>query len=137
MCASWALQQARHVTPQNVVMRRSLLTCDCRTAIRERYIGGRNRMIGGMLLHVVRRETRDCKNTRYPNVQSLCFGDITTVPYGADPSFKPAVISFNPDLTEIDMLAAYNCTAAFGSEAVRPSLMAIALLYKVHACLRG
>lgn len=75
-------------------------------------------MIGGMLLHAVRRETLDCPNTRYKNVQSICFGDETAVPYGADPSFKPASLSFNPDLTELDMLAAYNCTSSFGSGAV-------------------
>lgn len=76
-------------------------------------------MIGGMLLHAVRRETKDCEDSRYQNLHSICFGAVTEEPYGSDPSFKPATLSFNPDLTELDMLAAYNCTASFGTEAVR------------------
>ena len=94
---------------------------ECRAATRERYAGGRNSIIGGMRLHVVRRETKDCENTRFPNVQNICFGDVTTAPFGTNPALKPATESFNPDLTDLDVLAAYNCSAVFGTEAVRLS----------------
>lgn len=88
---------------------------------RQRLVGGFNRIIGGILLHSVRRDASICDVTRFPEIQNFCLGDYVVEPFGVDPVFKPATDSFNPDLSELDMLRAYNCTEDFGSDAVRPS----------------
>ena len=93
----------------------------CRNVARQRLVGGFNRIIGGILLHSVRRDASICDATRFPEIQNFCLGDYVVEPFGVDPVFKPATDSFNPDLSELDMLRAYNCTEDFGSDAVRPS----------------
>jgi hypothetical protein len=73
----------------------------------------------------VKRALDTCENTRYPNINSICLGDVVSDPFGTDPTFKPATASYNPELTEIDMLRAYNCSQVYGSDAVRLCLFAI------------
>eukprot|EP00892_Ulva_mutabilis_P001573 jgi/Ulvmu1/11416/UM075_0078.1 len=87
-------------------------------AVRERVIGGFNRIIGGILIHSIRRDASICDTTRFPEIQNFCFGDYVSEPFGVDPVFKPATGSFNPDMSELDMLQAYNCTEDFGSDAI-------------------
>lgn len=89
-----------------------------RGAVRERWVGTSNRVVGGMLIHTTRRQEQECAKTRFPDIQNLCMGNTVTDSFGVDPSFKSGTPSFDPDLSIADMLQIYNCTAAFGDSAV-------------------
>lgn len=91
----------------------------CSNDARERLVGGFNRIIGGILIHSLRRDASICEATRFPEIQNFCLGGYVSGPFGVDPVFKPATASFNPDMSEIDMLRGYNCTEDYGSDAVR------------------
>lgn len=91
----------------------------CRDAVRERWVGTGNRIVGGMLIHTTRREEQECEQTRFENIANICMGGAITLAFGADPVFKPDTESFDPDLASADMLRIYNCSADFGPDAVR------------------
>lgn len=86
-------------------------------------VGGVNRIIGGILIHSIRRDASICDATRFPEIQNFCLGGYVSEPFGVDPVFKPATGSFNPDMSELDMLRAYNCTQDFGGDAVRLQML--------------
>ena len=86
-------------------------------------VGGVNRIIGGILIHSIRRDASICGATHFPEIQNFCLGGYVSEPFGVDPVFKPATGSFNPDMSELDMLRAYNCTQDFGGDAVRLQML--------------
>jgi len=58
------------------------------TSDRVRYLAGKNKIVGGLLVHQVRRKAEEC-NTAFPYLQKTCRGtkDISDDPFGVDPAF--------------------------------------------------